>query len=157
MIPFRTSIALLAGLGALFLVPATAEAAFFQEYIDGNCSANAGCNVDFPVVPAGKTLTVTNASCYLRFPTSGSLLAAQYVIFNVTSGKRIVAITQAMHSQSVVKTAVGSESVYVSDDQILALGKPGQRFRAYALVNKDSDGSPGTISQLSCHITGTLE
>ena len=153
--------ALIFGLWPILAAPQS-HAEIYQEYRDGVCAANAECDIDFPEVPAGKILRVSNLSCYLRTPRSGSgqsgVVAAQLVVMRVSDGKRILAITPSLAVQENNVT-VGSltEQVHVSNDIIDAVAKPGQRVRTYAIVNKNSDGTRGTVSQLSCHISGTLD
>lgn len=154
---FRSAAAMLAGLGALLLAPAAAQAADYQVYRDGNCPANFGCSIDFARVPAGKTLRIDHVSCYLRFDFDGvELVAAQLVLLNA-NGSRAFAVTPSLLKQDDPQIAGDTEEeVFVSNDTIRAVARPGQRFRAYAVVHKDSDGTPGTVSQLSCGISGTL-
>jgi hypothetical protein len=152
---FRASAAMFAGLGALLLSTAAAQAADYQVYRDGVCTPNAECAIDFDVVPAGKKLTIVNFSCYLRFPVGQDVSASQLVLVR-QNGSPAFAVTPNLHLQDTPQVGADDEHVFVSNEVIRAVGKPGQRFRAYAQVRRQSNGSVGTISQLSCGISGTL-
>lgn len=52
-------------LGAAVVVHAKS----FQQYLNGNCPDKI-CTISFQKVPKGKTLTVSNVSCYLRIDST---------------------------------------------------------------------------------------
>jgi hypothetical protein len=124
-------------------------------YRDGVCSPNAECAIDFDVIPAGKKLTIVNFSCYLRFPVGQDVSASQLVLVR-QNGSPAFAVTPNLHFQDTPQVGADDEHVFVSNEVIRAVGRPGQRFRAYAQVRRQSNGSVGTIAQLSCGISGTL-
>lgn len=146
------------GLAALSLTPNAAFAADYQVYKDASCSPNSICVIDYDNIPAGKTLKLTNLSCYLATSDAFGLAAAQLVLMRNKSGRRVMAITPNFFFQSLVQTGPNSKSnIFAVNDTIKISGSPGQHFRVYAQVHRGSDGSIGTVQQLSCHISGTLD
>jgi len=151
---FRAAVAMLAGLGALLLASAAAQAADYQHYRDGACPTGGGCAINFPVVPAGKTVRIDNFSCYLRIPTGLSVGALQLVVVNA-NGSRAFATTPNLAFQSIVKIGATTQQVHTSNDTIRAVARPTQVFRAY--VNAyDGNGTLGRVLQFSCGISGTV-
>ena len=153
----RKALALFAGMGAFVSLSAAAQAADYQRYLNGTCAVNAVCNIDFPNVPAGKTLTVSNLSCYLRFIADRTIYGAQLLLVNNGTGAIAMAVTPSLYAQNGVATSGTTiENVYVSNDTIKAVAVQGQHFRAYAEVHASSTGAVATVSQYACHISGTL-
>jgi hypothetical protein len=155
MTAFRNAVATFGGLGALMLAPAAVQAADYQVYRDAVCAPNAECGINFAPVPAGKVMRISNFSCYLRFGINNDVGAAQLVLLNA-NGSRAMAITPNLLYQDGFALGQNTEEVFVSNETVRVVGRPGQRFRAYAQVYSSNDGTLGTISQLSCHISGTL-
>jgi hypothetical protein len=155
MTAFRSAVAMFAGLGALMLAPAAAQAADYQIYRDAVCAPNAECGINFAPVPAGKILRISNFSCYLRFGIDNDVGAAQLVLLN-SNGSRAMAITPHLLYQDGFALGPNPEEVFVANETVRVVGRPGQRFRAYAQVYDSETGTLGTINQLSCHISGTL-
>jgi len=138
-----------------FLVPA--QAAEYQRYQNGACAAGSICNIDFPNVPAGKVLTISNLSCYLRLPSTSDLYGAQLLLIQNSTGAVVFALTASLFRQNTVRISpTVDEETWVSNDAIRAVARPGQHFRAYAEARSSSSGAIATISQYACHISGTL-
>lgn len=157
-LPFiRRPVALFVALGALLLAPA-AVAEDYQVYKDANCGQNAECGINFAKVPAGQTLTIENLSCYLRYANDSSVGAMQLVLVN-SDGSRDFAVTPNLHFQDSPKPGENAslQIVHVSNDTMRVVAKPDQFFRAYAQVYRSSNGSLGTVLQLSCGISGELK
>lgn len=156
MTVFRNALTVLAGCGALMLLPTAGQAADYQVYKDANCAPNAQCGINFAKVQAGKKLSIDNVSCYLRFGISDEVFAAQVVVVNQNGGSRAFAMTPSLRSQDTPMVDAETETqVFVSNDTIRAVAKPNQFFRIYAQVHTPT-GAIGTISQWSCGISGTL-
>lgn len=151
---FRSAISVFAGLGALLLVP-VAHAGDYQVYKNASCSPNSECGIDFANVPSGKKLRITNYSCFLAFPYNLKLGTSQLVVVNNSNGSPAFVATADMHLQDQPVTEVGEVKIFVSNDTVRAVAKPGQHLRAYAKVYNNS-GSVGTVTQLSCGISGTM-
>lgn len=66
-------------------LPSPAEAAPFQQYKNGVCTSSSICTIDFAVVPAGRRLEITNASCYLRTSLTNELSAMQFLVIEGTA------------------------------------------------------------------------
>ncbi len=150
----RGAVITIAGLGALLLAPAAAQAADYQVYRDAACTANAECGINYPRVGAGQKVTITNVSCYLRHAQGASVAAAQLVVQN-SDNSRAFAVTLDLQLQSQVNIGDSNQLVWVSNDAIRAVANPGQRFRAYAQIRSGDTGNLGTVIQLSCGISGT--
>lgn len=159
---FRRTVAIFSCLSALLLAPAFAEAAVYQVYKDSfrddaNCPSNAECGINYDRVKAGKTLKITNVSCYLRHAESVGLAALQLVVQNNDSGNtRDYALTPNLQLQTKVAMSDGNQFVWAADDIVNVTVKAGQRIRIYAQVRKGSDGSLGSVLQLSCGIAGKI-
>ncbi len=154
----RIATALIAGLGTLLLGASAARAGDYQIYKDGVCFPNSQCGIDFANVPAGKTVTLSNFSCYVRYPSNNSLGAVQLVLVRNSDGSRAFALTAGVsYPNTSVNVGTGTNSLVVmTNDTIKAVGHFGQHFKTYVQVQKDSDGSVGTVSQFSCSISGTI-
>ena len=121
---FVSALALASALGVLASGPANA-AAYQAQVLIGSFNCSSGwCTANFPIVPAGKTLTVNDTSCI--FTVNGSFIDAQlqwnvgavpyyfgltsqwqranggnvngtfgsHATFTVAAGKRVQAVTQ---------------------------------------------------------------
>lgn len=152
---FRAAVAMFAGLGALLLAAAAANAADYQVYKDVRCTTFTECGINFDAVPSGKTLRIDNVSCYLRHLDTYDVGAAQLVVVRA-DGSRAFAITVTLRNQSRVNLGGSTYYVYVSNDTIRAVAQAGQRFRAYAQVYQSESGTLGKVAQLACGISGTL-
>ena len=117
-------------------------------------SHGGGCAINFPVVPAGKTVRIDNFSCYLSIPTSLSVGALQLVVVN-SNGSRVFATTPNLDFQDDVKIGATTQDVYTSNHTIRAVARPGQFFRAYVNAYNDN-GTLGRVLQFSCGISGTI-
>jgi hypothetical protein len=156
MAKFRNLFFALAGTVTVLALPSSAEAADFQRYLNGTCAVNSVCNIDFPNVPAGKTLRLANLSCYIRFNQDNDLYGAQLLLVNNSTGGIALAITPSLVTQGFPQASPSvTERVYVSNDTIKAVAVSGQHFRAYAEV-RNSSGGVASISQYACHISGSL-
>lgn len=134
---------LVLGLG---LSATASQAAPYQKYLNGT-RPNPICNIDFPVVPAGKTLTITNVSCYIRQTNAADFYASQLLVIG-TGGGITHAVT--LNNNRTEFISGSNEEVRQSNDQILAFARAGQRFRAYV------ERRNGAFSQVACHISGEL-
>jgi len=135
---------------ALAFMPPITEAALYQRYLNGACTDPTVCNINFPVVPAGKTLQITNVSCYWRvFGSPNVGIYAEQLLLIAANGTTILSAVTLQ--PELVSTLVGGRSVYSSNQTILAFAAAGQRFRAWSLL----DGST-THAQFACHISGQL-
>jgi hypothetical protein len=156
MISFQNAIAMFSGVCALSLVPVAAEAADYQVYRDAVCTPNTQCGINFAKVPSGKLLRIDNTSCYVRIPPTVSLGAVQLVVVNA-NGSRAMAITPDVHFQDDPRVEGAINSVYVGNATVRVVVRPTQFIRIYAQTQNNSDGSVGTVNQMACHISGTLE
>jgi len=132
-----------------------AQAADYQKYQNGACVAGSLCNINFPVVPAGKTLRLSNLSCYLRFNVVNDLYGAQLLLLNASGGV-IMAVTPQFAKLGTVTVNANSEYVLVSNETIRVMSVAGQRFRAFVEVRNCVSGTAGTVSQYACHISGDV-
>lgn len=163
MTVFRGALAMFAGLGALLLLPAAAQAAHYQVYKDAlrgdaECKADSQCNLNFARVPAGKVLSIDNLSCFLRHKQGVGLFALQLVVQGpeASGNKRIFALTPNLQLQSTVNVSGENQNIWAVTDTIGAVATAGQRFQVYAIVRKGTAGTVGSVEQLSCGISGTL-
>ena len=139
----------LLGCAAFISLSSAAQAGRFQQYLNGACGGINVCTINFAAVPAGKTLDVSNFSCYLRVSGAADVYALQ--LLQIRAGGSIGnAVTADLHQ---VDTIVGppAQRVYQSNDTVFAFATAGQRFRAYAELRA------GTFSQFACHISGQLQ
>lgn len=135
-------------LGLSLTLPGDAEAARYQKYLNGNCP-NTICTINFPIVPAGKTLVLTNVSCYVRLNGTDAELYAQQLLQVGAGGGVGVAVTLASGFRQTID-ALPNQVVLSSNHAIDVFATAGQRFQAYAEVRR------GTFSQFACHISGQL-
>ncbi|HET6376220.1 MAG TPA: hypothetical protein VFF88_09235 [Methylocella sp.] len=137
-------------LGCLSVLPlsSAAEAAPFQQYKNGACSASSKiCTIDFAVVPAGKRLDIIDASCYLRVSGAHELYAMQFLVMQGTATQSAL----TLQPQYIDDVTMPFESVYSANHSTIAFANAGQRLRAYVELSK------GTYSQFACHISGQLQ
>jgi hypothetical protein len=128
-----------------------AQAARFQEYLSSPdaCIHLDICTLNFSVVPAGKTLDVTNFSCYLRTLEGAEVYAVQ--LLQIKAGGDIGnAVTADLQLVNYI-TRPFRAKVYQSNNTIFAFATAGQRFRAYAQLTRG-----GGFVQFACHISGQL-
>lgn len=142
----RSVLFALLGCIAGFSLSSAAQAARFQQYLNGAC-AGLVCKINFLVVPAGKVLDVTNFSCYLRVSDSSEIYALQLLVIG-PGGGILNAVTADLNFVDLISS--GTQYVYQSNDTIFAFATAGQRFQAYAQLKA------GTFSQFACHISGQL-
>jgi hypothetical protein len=143
--------ALLALVGSVAGAPA--EAADYQVYRQGVCNGTI-CKVNFDLVPAGKKLRVTHASCYARVTTqpafnTGNLYAMQLLLLNSNGG--------VAHAQTLSASRDGEfpgnpgyTSVYQGHDTARMVAAATQRVQGYVQI------SEGRFDQVACHISGDL-
>ena len=126
-----------------------AQAALYQRYQNGACASNLNCFITFPLIPAGKTLQVTNVSCYLRVIEITEIFAQQLLVIASNGTTIISAVTL---EPRIIDTFSGSPSktVYSANHTILAFATAGQRFRASSQLRY------GNNDQFSCHISGHM-
>jgi len=140
------------------IAPNVGQAADYQRYQKGECANNAVCNIDFPDVAAGKTLKLSNLSCYLRLFSNTEIEAAELLLINNSNGNTVLAVTPSLEFQSSPRVGQNSiQGVFVSNDTIRAVGKEGQHFRAYAKVRNSSTGNVATVAKYNCLISGSLD
>jgi hypothetical protein len=125
-------------------VSSVAEAVPYQLYKNGNCSSLV-CNIDFPVVPANRRLEISNVSCYVRTSSDLELYAMQLLVMQ--GGVTRSAVTLAPVFLSSIGT---TETVFSANHTIFAVGRTGQRFRAYTELKA------GSFKQYACHISGEM-
>ncbi|MCI0465489.1 MAG: hypothetical protein L0Y57_00535 [Beijerinckiaceae bacterium] len=125
-----------------------AEAAPFQQYKNGVCTTGPICTIDFAVVPSGKRLEITNASCYLRASVDLQLHAMQFLVLEGTAIRS--ALTLLPKFVDDISLSVPVQTVYSANHSIFAFANAGQRFQAYVELKH------GTYSQFACHISGQL-
>lgn len=133
----------------------SSQAADYQRYQNGACAAASLCNINYPVVPAGRTLRLSNLSCYLRFSNLSRIYGAQLLLLNA-SGVVIMAVTPRLAQQGQITVGNNVELAFASNDNIKVVATAGQRFRAYVDIRVNSGGAIGTVSQYACHISGDL-
>ena len=142
--------------GALFFMPTTAQAEFYQKYKSISCPASVlQCSVRF-TIPLLKTLRLSNLSCYLRIAPTVDIYGMQLL---VTDGGIIHAVTPSLRflNSVVVDTSTGARGdVYVSNDSIQAVGTSLQEFRVYVEGRLSPSGNNAPIQQLACHISGEM-
>ena len=145
-------------LGLGLSLSSAAEAARFQKYLNAtSCPDTIGpslCNISFAIVPAGKTLDITDVSCYLRMEDSGASMLYAMQLLQISAGGGILnAVTlNPKITDSGTPTGQNFSSIWASNDEIFAFATAGQRFRAVAQLGNTS----GKITQFACHISGQL-
>ena len=130
-----------------WLQGSSAQAAPYQRYQNGSCGSLV-CAIDFPKVPAGKRLVLSNTSCYLRVSNAADLLAMQLFVLNNVGG---FVSAQTLTPQFVDSITTPAERVYSATHVVFAFANAGQRFQAYTELKQ------GTFAQLACHISGDLQ
>lgn len=149
-------VAIAAGVISMF-APAAAQAADFQVYRDASCGVNQVCVIDYDNIPRNKTVRLENMSCYVSFESSQDLAALQLVLMRNTNGRRLMAITPNPVFVDNIENGAGNfNAIYTANETIRVVGETGQHFRIYAQVASDNNGAIGTVTQLSCHISGTI-
>ena len=130
------------------------QATNFQQYKNAtSCPSVSLCNIDFSVVPAGKTQEITNVSCYLRIEDGGALLYAMRLLQISSNGTINNAVTmQPLPLDAGNPTGQSASSVYTSNDTVFTFANATQHFRAFAQLGNSNGG----ISQFACSITGQL-
>jgi hypothetical protein len=119
----------------------------FQQYRNGVCEREAGfCGIPFNTVPAGKTLEITNTSCYVRGDGPMNIYSLQ-LEQRGPSGNAGTAVTLVPFH---IDTLSNGEEVFQSNDQVLVRATAGQHF--YAHLQKRS----GIVLQFACHISGRM-
>jgi hypothetical protein len=137
-------------LGGLFVASwsGTAEAAHYAKTVNMMCPSSQYCEATFPVVPAGKTLTISFASCYVMvspgFNMSISAIGvsplAPSTSFDAARAKHFLAWTA-----NTGATFVGTMSQPV--DVTITAGKAPAIYA----------GASGTTRAGTCAISGSLD
>lgn len=134
-------------------VASAAQAADYQQYRLATC-ANKACRVNFGVVPAGKTLHATRASCYIRMTNASGpiVLNAMQILLIAKSGETAMAESMPMRLMAQFTPAGSSAltNVYEDNESILIAATAGQHLQAFA------DVPSGDVSLMACHVSGTL-
>lgn len=142
--------ALLAALLCLAFSGSMANAATsvpYQRSDIGNCGLVLTCTIDFPVVPAGKRLEITNTSCYV-FTTFNSRFYALQLLVVTPGGVNLNAVTPSARFTDLDFDS--NYRHYTANSKIFAFATGGQHFQAFAQL------SAGTFRALVCHISGRL-
>jgi hypothetical protein len=125
-----------------------AQAAPYQIYLNATCGTSLICNIDFPEVPAGKTLTVTNVSCYLRFDSDAAIYALQLLQMK-KGGATAMAVTLVPQQIGVTSDGAAFDKVASSNQIVDVFAGAGDHFRIFAQIDKGA-----SFEQLACHISG---
>jgi hypothetical protein len=125
----------------------TASAAGYQQYKVGNCPSTAACNVDFPVIPAGKTTTLSNVSCLIRptLPASLNRIQLQQILANGRAG----VIVTLVAAPTLIGDPGNIPNVFFVNNPVTIFATGGQKFRVRSVL------TGGGYSEISCHIGGT--
>lgn len=151
----RSTLVLFVGTVSVIVADKPVQAADYQKYVYSGCGLEAPCLIDFPNVPAGKVLTLSNLSCYLRFYEGYSLFATQLWVVNNNTGDIVMAVTPSLQYQTTTYNSEGvRHKVYVSNDTIHVFAKPGQHFRAYAEIR--DVGGANSPELFACGISGKI-
>jgi hypothetical protein len=146
--------ALLAGAaamaGLLAASSSPANAAPFQKYLNGSCP-NAQCIFDLAIVPAGKTLFINNASCYLRTDDAADFYALQLLVKNAADATISAVTLGPINRQYAGNTATNTFIVYQINNTISAFAPAGGKFQVFA------ERRDGAWLQVACHISGQLK
>jgi hypothetical protein len=140
------------GLGAVAVAALSsgAEAAKFQQYKNGVCGPVAVCTIDFGVVPAGKTLEISDASCYLRTTEDANFFAMQLLVMNGATTTSALTLGPFTRLFGQLAAPGDSVNVYQVNSPVYAFATAGQRFRGYAEIRG------GQYRQFACHVSGQL-
>lgn len=123
-----------------------ATSAPYQKYLNGSCPSS-DCVIDFPVVPAGRRLEITSASCYLRAGASPySRLEELLLLVKLPGGSTALAVTLPTEQTSDAE----DYRHFTADADIFAFATGGQHFQALAQLSR------GDFRQFACHISGQL-
>jgi hypothetical protein len=131
-------------------IASTANATKYQKYLNGQCDIDVhDCVINFPNVPAGKALDISNVSCYLRGPPPFGIYSMQLlqILRNGTIGNAVTLVPAFIDS---VGSGPTLEEVYSANHVIFAFATAGQHFQAVAQIRGL------TPSQFACHISGQL-
>jgi hypothetical protein len=139
-----------AALLAIGTLTAPASASPFQQYLNGACKGTL-CKINFLKIPAGRQLSVNNASCYIRLGLgaggrSPEMKATQFLVLGADPKTVVSAVTIAP-----TLVGVGNDEIVVSANHATTMfARPQQRIQAYVELFS------GTFSQVACHVSGDL-
>ena len=136
----------MAAAGVVAACSGVAHAAPYQKYLNGSCGQLV-CSINFPVVPVGNRLEISNVSCYLRTQSDSGLYAAQLLV--VAGANFPSAVTLVPYLVDTVG-ATPSAQIWSANHSIFAFATAGQKFRAYVELLH------GNIYQWACHISGQM-
>lgn len=147
---FRRTILTGVGFAGLALQAPDAHAAAYQVYLNSTCGTSLICVIDFPDVPLGKRLTISNVSCYLRFDSDASIYGLQ--LLQMTKGGSIgMAVTLVPQQIGITADGTAFDKVAAANHVITAFASSGEHFRIYAQITKGA-----SYEQLACHISGQI-
>jgi hypothetical protein len=126
-------------------VSPAAEPLPYQLYKNGSCTAAKICSIDFPAVPAGRSLEISNVSCYLRVDGASVLNAMQFLLMEGAAVKSALTVEPRL-----IGGSAATSLVYAANHHVLMFVSAGRRLQAYA------DLTQGTYSQFACHISGRM-
>ncbi len=147
---FFRSISLgLALFGGLAIDSYGAFAAPYQQYKVGVCGTAATCTITFNPVPSGKTVELTNVSCFVSMSAGAGIkrLQLQQALAN-NSTPISVALPPAPYLVAFGTPAQADLGVVNLPVTLSATG--GQKFRTRAEI------VGGTFKEFSCHISGRI-
>lgn len=127
-----------------------ATSAPFQKYVSIQPCVFLDCKLDFPVVPAGKRLDITNVSCYYRGQKTPStdIYSAQIIVKTKAGGiASAVTLKPAFVSESSAQNYID----FASNDAVFIFAAATQHMQAEVQMT-----SSGGLAQLACSIGGHL-
>jgi hypothetical protein len=135
--------------GMVALGHGSSTAAPYQQSKTGACGASSTCQIVFPAVPAGKTVELTNVSCYVSMSAGAGIkkLQLQQVFANNTAG---VSATLVVAPMLVAFGTSAQADIGMTNAPVTLYATGGQKFRARA------DLVGGTFKEFSCHIAGRI-
>jgi hypothetical protein len=144
--------ALFFGLGAMSLCAfgsGVVSAAPYQQSKTGVCGSAATCQISFSAVPAGKTVELTNVSCYVSMSAGAGVkkLQVQQVLASNTAG---VSATLVVAPMLVAFGTSSQADLGMVNAPITLFATGGQKFRARV------DVVGGTIKEFACHVAGKI-
>jgi hypothetical protein len=148
-----------AALAALmFAIPAHAETRTpYQEYAfaqNSTCSGNPVCRLNFPRVPAGARLELSNASCYVKLKGANGDSAFVKVIQLLVLKADNTLVTASNMAPYLTGRGVEGGSVWRTfsfNHPIRAFAPAGRHFQAYVEQNEVA-----SFDFVACHISGDM-
>jgi hypothetical protein len=129
---------------------AEAEAAPYQQYKVGVCGTSATCTITFPNVPSGKTVELTNVSCYVGM---GDLLGIRKIQLQQVSSSNALGTAVSLIAAPYIIAAgrPDQQSVGIVNTPVTLYAKGGEKFRIVATLPTGS-----RFREMSCHVSGKL-